>query len=118
MNETAKIPAFCNMLSEANHNEIEGFDGGRKNPLAPLHVIMLRDESDHPRIGKRMRITEELYTKRQVPVTTLDLQGATPSERIFSGALIGMATALGLGKGYGNDTRTPLIELLKQRLKS
>ncbi|HEY4517638.1 MAG TPA: SIS domain-containing protein [Candidatus Paceibacterota bacterium] len=118
LNETAKIPAFCNMLPEANHNEIEGFDGGSKNPKLPLHVILLRDSEDNPRIQKRMNVIEELYLKRGLSLANVALRGSSTSERVFDSALLAIATALFLAESYGNESdRTPLIEVFKARMK-
>ncbi len=118
-NETAKISAFCNALPEANHNEIEGFDGSSVSPRAPLHVVLLSSPNDHPKIIARMKITRELYERRGVPVSEVALSGETETHLVFAGVLLGIATALALGRAYGNEPlATPLIEALKRRLQS
>ena len=115
-NETAKIPAFCGSFPEMNHNEIEGFDGRR--PSFPSRAIFLHDEQDHPRILKRMQITEELYRKQNIETAHLSLQG-TPVQKIFTSVYLAIATSLALAGAYGNDPiRTSLIDSLKERMKN
>lgn len=114
-NESAKIPAFWNEFPEADHNEIESF-AGPGGPRVPLHALFLRGD-DHPRTLLRSRLTEDLYRKRLVPTSALTLSGSSASERVFGGALRGLAAALALGEGYGNEPlRTPLIDQLKERM--
>lgn len=51
-NETAKIPAFCNVFPELTHNELAGFT----NSIGNYQIIILRDENDAPKIKKSMDI--------------------------------------------------------------
>ncbi|OGG47656.1 hypothetical protein A3D66_01110 [Candidatus Kaiserbacteria bacterium RIFCSPHIGHO2_02_FULL_50_9] len=114
-NETAKIPAFCTSVPEMSHNEIEGFDGRR--PSFPSKVIFLVDTQDHPRILKRMSITQELYRKQNVETMSLSLHGE-PMQKIFGSVHLAIATSLSLAGAYGNEAiRTPLISSLKERMK-
>ena len=117
-NENSKVQAFCNMLPEAAHNEIEGFDGGSHNPHIPFFLIMLADSADHPRIKKRMTLIQESYEKRGVPVAVVSLTGGTKSEKIFGSVLTANATAIALAKGYGNEAmQTPLLDQLKEKMR-
>lgn len=50
LNETAKMPSFCNALPEQNHNELESRFDER------FSFIFLRDESDDSRINKRFEV--------------------------------------------------------------
>ena len=119
LNETAKIPACFNYVPEANHNEIEGFDGSSLSPRAPFHALLLKDPADHARVLKRMHITEEIYTKRGIPVTIIPVVGTTACEKVFGSVLRSIALALALAKGYGNEPmETPLITRFKKRLES
>ena len=113
-NETAKIPAFCNMLPEQNHNEIEGFTA---ETGVPIKVIMLTDSRDDGRIQKRMQITRELLERRGVSVSEVALTGSTAAEKIFGGVATGIAVSLALAKAQGQDPLpTPTIDSLKKRL--
>src|SRR3989344_2845576 len=116
LNETAKMAAFCNQLPEADHNEIESFDGGKS--VLPAHVLFLTDGEDHPRVQLRMRLTEDLYAKRNIPTTRIELQGKNRAEKIFGSVLLANATAEALARSAGTEAlRTPLIEQLKQKLQ-
>ena len=98
-----------------SHNEIEGFDGRR--PSFPSKVIFLVDTQDHPRILKRMSITQELYRKQNVETMSLSLHGE-PMQKIFGSVHLAIATSLSLAGAYGNEAiRTPLISSLKERMK-
>src|SRR3989344_46433 len=48
-NETGKIPAFCNVLPELNHNEMTGFDvkDTTKNLSQKFCFILLEDKTDY-----------------------------------------------------------------------
>jgi glucose/mannose-6-phosphate isomerase len=117
MNESGKIPAFSNVLPEADHNEIEGFDGVGPVPPSSFHALFIRDPADHPRIRRRMDETADLFTKRGVSMSMLDIAGSTGAERYFGSAYQALATALMLAEGYGNESlATPLIDELKRRL--
>lgn len=75
LNETGKIPAFYNVLPELNHNEMNGFDRAptSKHLSEGFYFIMLKDHYDHPRVQKRMRVLEQLYVKRGLPVEIISL---------------------------------------------
>ena len=76
-NENTKIPAFCNVFPELNHNEMTGFGiiEATRKLSARYHFIFLEDKDDHPRIQKRMKITKKLYRARKLPVITIPLKG-------------------------------------------
>src|SRR3989338_5305510 len=52
INENAKMPAFYNVFSEMNHNEIAGYQGMSKEFAA----VLIRDKYDNEQIKKRMDI--------------------------------------------------------------
>ncbi len=56
INENAKLPAFWNVFSEMNHNEIAAFRGMDTN----YKVIIIRDKFDNGRIKKRMDICKKI----------------------------------------------------------
>ncbi len=81
--ENSKILAFSNLIPEMNHNEIVGW----AKPTAILdkvHVIMLRDERNSPRVEFRFQTTKEILAKHNVPVTELFAQGRSRLCRTFS----------------------------------
>jgi len=81
--ENSKILAFSNLIPEMNHNEIVGW----AKPTAILdkvHVIMLRDERNSPRVEFRFETTKEILAKHVMPVTEWPAQGRSRLCRTFS----------------------------------
>lgn len=89
-NETSKIPAFYNLFPELNHNEMEGFDikEKTKNLSEKFYFIFLKDEKDHPRIKKRMKILKKLFSQRKFPILEIELSGKNIFEKIFSSLIL------------------------------
>lgn len=114
-NETAKTPAFYNLFSELNHNEMQGFQDEKHNQN--FHFIFLHDVNDNPRIEQRMKISGQIFEEKGFTVTNLELSGANSFEKVFSSLLIADWTALELAKIKGTDPQSvPLIEDFKKRL--
>ncbi len=141
LNETGKIPAFCHVFPELNHNEMTGFDtplrgephGAGSEPSrgaphvedvreglnAPFACIILKDPSDDPRIAKRMTVLEELFRARNIPAQTVMLTGASAFEKIFSSLLLASWTAWYTAEHYGLEAeKVPMIEEFKRRMAS
>lgn len=107
-NETAKVPAFANVLPEQNHNELEGL-------ASNFSFIFLTDPSDDPRIKHRFQILGEILGKKGLPVTVLELTGATQWEKFFNSLTLSDWTTLALAEHYGRDPASvPLIEEFKK----
>lgn len=115
LNETAKIQAFANSLPEAVHNEIEGFENGRRD----FSCIMLRGPSDDPRIAKRMDMMTRVLGGHRIPVERVFFTGGEMCQEIFSSVLLANWTAYALAKSRGMDPlATPLIDEWKRELKT
>ena len=118
MNETAKVPAFCNRFPELNHNEIAGFTDSELSKN--FHFVFLRDTDDDRsgRIGLRMEKLDELYGQKDLPVTKLELKGESHLKKIFSSIVLAHWTAYYLAKYYKVDPgKTDIIEDFKKSLK-
>jgi glucose/mannose-6-phosphate isomerase len=114
-NETAKTPAFYNLFSELNHNEMQGF--ADENNSKNFHFIFLHDSTDNPRVEQRMNITSQIFEEKGYTVTNLELSGQNAFEKIFSSLIIADWTALEIAKTKGTDPQSvPLIEDFKKRL--
>ncbi|MBI2642472.1 MAG: bifunctional phosphoglucose/phosphomannose isomerase [Candidatus Wildermuthbacteria bacterium] len=116
-NETGKIPAFYNLFSELNHNEMTGFDVIESTrPLSEkFHFIFLQDSNDHPQIQKRMEITKKLYEERELKVEMISLEGRSALERMFSSLLIADWTAYHIALHYGTEPeQVPMVEEFKK----
>lgn len=116
-NEGAKIPAFMNVFSELNHNEMTGFD--RIPVTAPLserfHYIFLTDPEDDPRVQRRMEVCRDLYVARGLAVEVVPLEGASVWQRILTSLLTADWTALRLAEAYGTEPeQVPMVEEFKR----
>ncbi len=120
-NETTKIPSFYNVFPELNHNEMEGFGAveGTRRLSSEIAVYILSDEEDHPRIQKRMDITEQIYKERGIKTFRFKLEGSSRAEKIFKGLLVADWASLELSVSrYKTDPDTvPFIEKFKKLMK-
>jgi glucose/mannose-6-phosphate isomerase len=117
LNETAKVPAFCHEFPELNHNELNGYDFAPANRALSerFHFVFLEDQADHPRILKRMTVTEQLCRARGFGVEVLMLAGETVWERVFSSLLVADWTCITLAQGYGvAPDGQPMVEEFKR----
>lgn len=118
LNETAKIPAFCNTFPELCHNELSGFDVvDATRPLSEkMHGIFLEDLSDHARVRVRMRVAGDVLFEHGVPVERVQLTGSG-FEKAFRSALLADWVSLSLAEHYGvPNPETPLIADFKRRI--
>ena len=116
-NETSKIPAFCNVFPELNHNEMTGFDVTEhtKALAAKFHFIFLQDAHDHPQVQKRMEVTKKLYEQRGLEVETLALEGKTVLEEVFSSLLAADWASYYLALSYKTEPeQVPMVEEFKK----
>ncbi len=117
-NETGKIPAFYNVFSELNHNEMIGFDVKEKTRSLSekFYFILLRDKADHPRIQKRMEILKKLYQDRKLPIVEIELDDQqNVFHKIFSSLVLADWTAYYTAKGYDVEPeQVPMIEEFKK----
>jgi len=116
LNETGKIPAFCNTLPELNHNEMNGFDVKKsiKSLTEPLQFIFLIDPADHIRVLKRMSILAQQYRSRGLAVTELELTGSNILEKIFNSLLLADWFAFYTAEMYGLESEAvPMVEEFK-----
>jgi len=84
INENAKMPAFHNVFSEMNHNEIASYQGMDRKYTS----ILIRDGHDNERIKKRMDICKSIMEER-VDVEEVHTQGRGLLARMFSTIYLG-----------------------------
>ncbi|MBI5913302.1 bifunctional phosphoglucose/phosphomannose isomerase [Candidatus Azambacteria bacterium] len=119
-NESAKIPAFCNVFSELNHNEMTGFDviDATKALSGAFHFIFLTDENDHPRITKRMELTKQLYMARGLPVETVRVEGESAWHGVFASLTLADWAAYHCALQYGTEPeQVPMVEEFKKMME-
>lgn len=120
INETAKTPAFRNVFPELNHNEMTSYDVqlNTKDLSRKFYFLILKDPADHPRILKRMNVTERLLRDREFLVETMILNGKSAFHKIFSSLLVADWTAYYLSKEYRVEaTEVPMVEEFKRLIK-
>ncbi len=118
-NETGKIPAFYNIVPELNHNEMTGFDAvdATRALSEKFFFIFLRDTADHPKVQKRMVITEEMYRVRGLQAAAVEMAGATAFEKMFASATIADWTAYYVSQIYGTEAdEVPMVEEFKKMI--
>jgi glucose/mannose-6-phosphate isomerase len=116
INENAKAPAYWNVFPELNHNELVGF-GFPESLLKNVHVVILRDDRDHPRVKKRIEITKNIISKAVSGITDVRAGGGGPLARIYSLIYSGDYTSLYLAYLYGIDPGpVEVIDYLKNEL--
>ena len=84
INENAKMPAFYNVFSEMNHNEIAGY----KSMDRKFAAVILRDKYDNERIKKRMDVCKEIM-EVNVDVEEVQTEGESLLARMFSAIYLG-----------------------------
>jgi len=117
INENAKSPAYWNVLPELNHNEIVGFQFPAEI-LKKIHVIILRDKGDHPRVQKRIEITKEVIQNAIDGCTEVWPSGEEVLSRLYSLIYTGDFASVYLAALYGADPGpVKVIDFLKQELR-
>ncbi|MBI3495658.1 hypothetical protein HY065_03480 [Candidatus Berkelbacteria bacterium] len=116
-NETAKIPAFTNVIPELNHNEMNGFDAkpATKALSVTFHFLILTDSEDMPQIQRRFEVLAKLYEQRGLHYETITFDGKTRFERIFNSLILADWFAYYSGEHYGVETTAvPMVEEFKR----
>ncbi len=119
-NETAKIPAFCNVLPEMNHNEMTGFDvkTATRNLSRIFYFLLLIDEDDSDKILTRMEVLQKSFEERKLKVEAIKIKCRTRLEKIFSFILLADWTALYLAEYYGSEAEeVPMVEKFKKLIR-
>ena len=115
INENSKTPCFFNFYPELNHNEMVGFS----LPQAKFFILTVLDETEHPQIIKRMRITEKLLGKKGLATQTIKVpDGKNLFLRLFSSLAVFDWISYYLALEYGQDpTPVDMVEDLKKMLQ-
>ncbi|MBI2134609.1 bifunctional phosphoglucose/phosphomannose isomerase [Candidatus Woesearchaeota archaeon] len=112
INENAKLPAFHNVFSEMNHNEIAGYQGMDRKFAA----VLLRDKNDRQGIKKRMDICKEIMEEK-MNVEEVQVQGRSLLARMLSAIYLGDFVSYYLAVWNRVDpTPVNIIENMKRKL--
>jgi glucose/mannose-6-phosphate isomerase len=116
LNENAKTPAWCAVLPELDHNEIEGWGPGAG---APFGLIVLRHSAEEPSTGWRIDASLESIGGSGLSVRQVWAEGGAPLENLFSLMMKADFASVYLAVLRGVDpTPVPVLMGLKERLGS
>ena len=108
INENAKLPAFTAALPEADHNEIEGWDGAAEARW--MSAVFIEDRDQHPRVRQRFELTAKLIEPAAASITRVETEGDTRTERLLWAVMLGDLLSVQLAARRGVDPGT--VELL------
>ena len=115
INENASMPAFSGEIPELDHNEIAGWMGA--DSLGPFSAIFLDDCDSHPRLRRRIELTESFVAPHAHCTGIVGSRGESALERVCSLVLFGDLLSCYLAALNGVDpTAAPPLEELKQQL--
>ncbi|MGA2756674.1 MAG: bifunctional phosphoglucose/phosphomannose isomerase [Solirubrobacteraceae bacterium] len=115
INENASMPAFAGELPELDHNEIAGWMGA--GSLGPFSAVFLDDGDSHPRLRRRIELTESFIAPHAHFTGVVCSRGESALERVCSLVLFGDLLSCYLAALNGVDpTAAPPLEELKQQL--
>lgn len=110
-NETAKTPAFYNVLPETLHNEIEGYH----DLPVKLVPMFLMDETDRPEVRTKMQTLAKFFASHGMHALSIDLVGQDPVQKTISSLFFADAVTLALAKEKDVEPfSTSLIDLIKR----
>lgn len=114
-NENAKNVAFWNAYPEFNHNE---FMGWASHPVEkPFAVFDLVSNFEHPRILKRIELSDRLLSGRRPKAHTVTVEGDSIIAQLLWGCILADFASSYTAILNGVDpTPVALIEKLKQEL--
>jgi glucose/mannose-6-phosphate isomerase len=115
INENAKLPSFTAALPEADHNEIEGWNGG--DEARRMSAVFLEDRDQHPRVRQRFELTAAMIESAAHYVTRIETDGESRTERLLWSVMLGDLLSLRLAAKRGVDPGpTHLLDGLKDEL--
>lgn len=115
VNENAKLPAFTASLPEADHNEIEGWDGAAE--AGRMSAIFLEDRDQHPRVRQRFDLTAAMVAPAAHHVARIETEGESRTERLLWAVMLGDLLSLQFAAARGVDpSKIEYIDRLKEEL--
>lgn len=114
LNENGKVPAYAGVVSEMNHNELEGWHESTGGPFAG---VWLHDSGDHPRIARRLELSSQIIGDALIEAGTVTSLGDSPLARFFSLAVVGDVASVRVAEAAGSDPEpVETIERFKRLL--
>jgi len=117
LHETAKNYANFFLLPELNHHLMEALSHPQTNPQN-LSFLFISSELYHPRVQKRLEITQEVVQKNQIQALEYSCRLKNKFAQAFEVILLGSYTSFYLASFYRLDpTRIPWVDYFKSKLK-
>jgi glucose/mannose-6-phosphate isomerase len=117
INENGKAIAYCSVLPELDHNELEAWSTYPGISRDRVGVMWLRDPADDPRLARRADLTRDLLVGRVGTAGEVHAQGEGVLARLFSLVVVGDLLSVALAERAGVDpTTVKVIASLKDRL--
>jgi glucose/mannose-6-phosphate isomerase len=114
LNENAKVPAFCSVMPELNHNEVVGWGPGTGQRFL---LLVLRHQGEHPEMAALFPASIALVVESGLAAEEIWAPGDSPLSALMSLIMLGDAMTAYLGLLHGVDP-TPIeaITRLKRTL--
>jgi glucose/mannose-6-phosphate isomerase len=114
-NETAKVPAFSNVIPEMNHNEIVGFSSNS----FPTTALFIHEPTLAGRMKKRIAVTKRLVQGTGARVITIPLTGKTSTQKMWNSIMLADWTSYHLSLSMKHDpAETRIIDKLKRAMRA
>jgi glucose/mannose-6-phosphate isomerase len=116
INENSKQLCWHHVIPEMNHNELVGWEHP-KFVTQQSAVVMLRSSYEHPRVGVRFGINEQVIAKHTSHIHTIQAKGNSLLAQLFYLLHFSDWVSLYLAEANGVDpTPVKVIDFLKNEL--
>lgn len=116
INENAKTYSDYLELPDLNHHALEGLQNPKT--VEKLKYLFFSSKLFHPRIQKRLKLTETVVKKNKVSALTHELKGKTKLAQSFELLQLGTWISYYLGEIYKVDPiEIPWVDWFKKQLK-
>lgn len=116
-NETAKIPAFANVIPELCHNEICGWGQHGDLTRQVFSLVSLRHDHEHPQVSRRFDLIEDLMDEVVADRFTVQAEGEGTLAQLLDLVLFADFVSLHLAAQEGLDPGpVPVLDQIKQEL--
>jgi glucose/mannose-6-phosphate isomerase len=117
INENSKAPAFWSAQPELCHNEICGWGQHGDITRQLLTLVQLRHDGEHPQIGRRFELVEEMIREVVAGVVEVRAEGEGDLAQLFDLIMVGDFVSLWLAVQEGIDPGpVPALTTLKEQL--
>ena len=119
VNENPKVAAFANRVPELTHNKICGWGQHGDVTRQVFTLLLLRHDHEHPQVGRRFEITEEICEEIVGSVLTVRAEGDGPLAQFMDLTLVGDLVTLHMAFQAGVDPGpVAILDEIKARLRT